>query len=73
MSLTVKLGRNMKVVNKKSGKQYTIINDSVINGTNANDGQVMILYAGEMKDSQTIGLFVREKKEFFEKFEIYEF
>ena len=52
----------MKFRNKKNGMIYTYI-DEVINCTNAQDGQVMILYT---KDNL---LFVREKEEFFQKFE----
>jgi hypothetical protein len=50
--------------NKKNGNLY-IYHGEIINATNKNDGQVMILY-GSMKEGKK---FVREKKEFFEKFE----
>ncbi len=52
--------------NRKTGEFY-IYDKEVINATNENDGQVMILYSA-MKTGQT---FVREKKEFFEKFVMY--
>ena len=51
--------------NKKNEKVYRIIG-RVINATNAQDGQVMFLY----EQTENRGkLFVREEKEFFEKFE----
>lgn len=57
---------NNLYTNKKTGEFY-IKAKEVINATNENDGQVMILYSS-MKTGQT---FVREKKEFFEKFVMY--
>ena len=50
------------VVHKKTGNVYTVITSNVINCTNAQDGQQMVLYT---KDGMW---FVREKKEFEEKF-----
>lgn len=42
----------------------------VINCTNANDGQKMIAYQVEkLEDGEEDLIFVREQKEFFEKFE----
>ena len=52
----------MKFINKKNNMIYTYI-DEAINCTNEQDGQIMILYT---KDNM---LFVREKKEFYAKFE----
>jgi len=50
--------------NKSNGKKYFVIDFKVINKTNRDDGKEMVLYsAGEGE------LFVRNKKEFFEKFE----
>lgn len=48
--------------NKKTGKQYRVLS-TVINCTNSQDGQEMVLY---VKDGK---MFVREINEFFEKFE----
>ena len=48
--------------NKKKGNDYIYLGEC-LNCTNAQDGQDMIVYA---RDGL---LFVREKKEFFEKFE----
>lgn len=53
----------MKVRHKKTGNIYLVIGE-VINCTNDRDGQVMIVY---LKDET---LFVREKQEFFCKFEV---
>ncbi|MDD5649030.1 MAG: hypothetical protein PHF86_01230 [Candidatus Nanoarchaeia archaeon] len=54
---------------KKSGRIYEVISDKVINATNEQDGQQMILYIGEKKDGSGKGTFVREAKEFYSKFE----
>lgn len=50
--------------NKKNGKLYTYLN-TCINATNSLDGQQMVLYT---KDNL---LFVREKNEFFNKFDLW--
>ena len=51
---------------KKTGKLYVVLNMEVINCTNANDDQIMVAYKNkEFKD-----LFVREKNEFLERFEL---
>ena len=52
----------MKFRNKKNNQIYTYLNE-VINCTNSHDGQRMVLYT---KDDL---LFVRDKEEFFCKFE----
>ena len=52
--------------NKKKGTFYRLINDNVINCTNANEGQIMVMYISE--DNPDL-LFAREKEEFFVKFE----
>ena len=55
-----------KYKNKKKGTYYFLLNNNVKNCTNANDGQIMVLY----KSIDEPGLFfVREKEEFFMKFE----
>jgi hypothetical protein len=58
--------------NKKSGKMYMVLMPEVINATNAQDGQKMVFYCGEKKDGSAKGFFVREVKEFNEKFEFVE-
>jgi hypothetical protein len=60
----------MEARHKKTGNKYLIINDNVINATNINDGQLMILYCGKRKNSDSIEIFVRERLEFLEKFKI---
>lgn len=54
---------------KKSGRYYEVVSKNIINATNINDGQVMIMYIGEKKDGSGKGVFVREVNEFLEKFE----
>lgn len=58
--------------NKKTGKIYRMLDDSIINTTNAQNGQKMIEYALEKDFNSnfvTCQIFVREEKEFYEKFE----
>ena len=50
------------VIHNKTGKLYFLLQD-VINATNAQDGQKMCLYINTKGQ-----MFVRERKEFFEKF-----
>ena len=54
--------KSNKYRNKKNGKIYIVFGE-VIDCTNERDGTICILYNDGQK------LFVREKKEFFEKFE----
>lgn len=55
-----------KFRNKKNGNIYEVIREDVINCTNANDDQIMVLYKSEEHQGM---LFVREKSEFYIKFE----
>ena len=57
-------------VNKKTGNKYLIISANVINATNADDGQKMVLYkkVGKWFEGQP-ETFVREYEEFILKFE----
>jgi hypothetical protein len=57
-------------IHKKSGRIYQIVLMDVINTTNKDDGMVMVVYKGLKKDGKTKGIFVREKEEFLNKFEI---
>ncbi len=50
--------------NKKNGKPYAILYRHVINKTNANDGQRMVVY----QDIETLEVYTREESEFLEKF-----
>jgi len=60
----------MQAINRKTGKRYLVLNDYVINGTNAQDGQIMVMYCGKMKNDDKMAVFVRERDEFYEKFQI---
>ena len=51
----------------KTGNIYEVIRDDVLNCTNANDEQIMVLYKKEQSPEL---LFVREKNEFLQKFEL---
>lgn len=53
----------MEVIHLKTGNIYELVGEA-INATNANDGEIVVIYK---KDGQ---LFVREKTEFYEKFRI---
>ena len=55
-----------KYRNKKKGTYYELLSDNIINCTNANDGQIMVMYKSLDNPKLT---FVREKEEFFIKFE----
>lgn len=54
-----------KFRNLKNSKIYDVIREDVINCTNANDGEVMILYKNADYPDK---IFVREKNEFYIKF-----
>lgn len=54
----------MKYVHNKTGKEYET-DMTVINATNSNDGQVMVMYHDERGN-----YFVMEEKEFFVKFTV---
>ena len=56
-----------KYINNKTGEVYTKLSGKIINSTNAQDGQTMIGYY-----NNTGGIFVREEKEFNQKFTRYE-
>ena len=54
-----------KYIHNKTGNIYELIRDDVINCTNANDHQTMVLYKNPQYPDL---LFVREKAEFHQKF-----
>ena len=56
-----------KYKNIKNQNIYEVIREDVINCTNANDGEVMVLYKSEKSPDL---VFVREKSEFLQKFEL---
>ena len=49
----------------KTGNIYEMLADDIINCTNANSEQIMVLYKSDLHKDK---LFVREKNEFYEKF-----
>ena len=49
----------------KTGNIYEMLRDDIINATNANSEQIMVLYKSDFHKDK---LFVREKNEFYEKF-----
>lgn len=53
--------------NNKNGGIYTAELFGAINSTNAQDGQVMVVYS-KMEEGVGRSIFVREEKEFYEKF-----
>ena len=56
---------NVRAVNIKTGKIYTVLSWDVINCTNSNDGRRMVLYRDEDL------LFTRDYEEFIVKFKPY--
>ncbi len=54
-----------KFLHIKTGDTYEMLRDDVINCTNANDHQTMVLYK---RDGYPDLIFVREKEEFYQKF-----
>lgn len=60
----------MIAIHKKTGNRYIILQEIVINKSEANDGQEMILYVAEdQADLDDPQIYIREEKEFNEKFE----
>ena len=56
-----------KCKNLKNGNIYEIIREDIINCTNSNDGELMVMYKNDKFPDK---IFVREKTEFYQKFEI---
>ena len=61
----------MKYKHNKSGRIYDVLSMGIINGTNKDDGDIMVLYRGMKRDGTGVGDFVREIKEFEAKFTPY--
>ena len=61
----------MIAINKKSGEHYIILQEDIVNATNKNNSERMVLYVKEseagLDDPQ---LYVRETTEFYDKFDI---
>ena len=60
------LKRGYDWVHKKTGNLY-ILDDFAIDATNSTEGRIMVIY--HKVDPKSIDLYVRELKEFLEKFE----
>lgn len=69
------MGKNLWI-NKKNGKTYQVINENILNCTNAQDGEVMYLYRvyseKVLDENGKEKLFVRSKEEFLQKFKKYD-
>lgn len=61
----------MTIFQNKKTKNYYKLLGTVINTTNAQDGQVMFVYEPIKQDEDKL-TFVRDRKEFLEKFELIE-
>lgn len=60
---------NPKVyVHLKTGNQYLVIHRGLINATNAQNGQRMVLYTPYVKDRDHVPWYIREESEFDAKF-----
>ena len=57
----------MEVIHKKSGDTYVVTGIGIINATNGREDERMIMY---QKKGDILKTFVREHKEFFEKFTV---
>ena len=74
MVVSIFLNMSMSMYSKKfkhnkTGNIYEVLREDVINCTNANSEQTMVLYQNpDIKDK----IFVREKVEFYEKFTLLE-
>jgi hypothetical protein len=60
----------LKVVHIKSGRICYVINDNVVNATNALDGRREVVYIGKDKNTKELKLFTRNYEEFSNKFRI---
>ena len=58
-----------KFKHNKTGNIYEVLREDVINCTNANSEQIMVLYQNPNIEDK---IFVREKAEFYEKFTLLE-
>jgi len=64
------MGKVKVYKNKKWGTKYTVLLEDVINCTNSQDGQIMVLYRNTEPDEDgLVRTFVREREEFLSKFE----
>lgn len=54
--------------NKKRGNIYRVLQDGIVNTTNAQDGTTMVMYVAIRDDADAPFTFVRERVEFLAKF-----
>lgn len=57
-------------VHLKTGNLYLVIHRGLINCTNAQNGQKMVLYTPYTKDREHVPWYTREESEFDEKFRL---
>ncbi len=59
------------VKNKENKKIYRILQENIINKTNLNKGQNMIMYSpiDKIKNKVLNKFFIKEKEEFYKEFE----
>lgn len=55
--------------NKKRGNVYRVLQDGLVNTTNAQDGETMVMYVAIADTPDAPFTFVRERAEFLAKFE----
>lgn len=56
----------MVAIHKKTGCKYLILNDNIINKTNAQDNQRMIMYCSDVEGDSNF--YVRDYNEFLNEF-----
>lgn len=56
----------------KTGNEYLVLTDSVVNATNAQNGEVMVLYTPNTNDPNRSVWYIRLKSEFDAKFKLKE-
>lgn len=59
-------------VHKKTGNLYLVIHRGLVNATNAQDGQKMVLYTPYVKDREHVPWYIREEAEFDTKFDLFD-
>lgn len=57
-------------IHLKTGKPYLVMHRGIINATNAQDGQKMVLYTPYTKAHEHVAWYVRSEEEFHRKFRL---
>lgn len=70
MACVTAAGFGAWVQNDKTGTKYMVFNCLILNATNDQDGQKMVQYSSQNEDGEFTQMFVREEKEFYEKFTV---